>query len=140
MAGAKLVGGAMKYGHSLAASSKAMSLGEKNKTLIGLQTREEMRRLKATQDSTVGDAKAAIASSGFKPMGGSNDQFLSDLETEFKNQRDWLTLSGAKKEEIAMATAESVASGIKTQGQSEMIAGVTQAASIVGDSQDWWAK
>jgi len=75
------------------AGQKAEAAAEENARRIKSETEEQARRTKAEQQAKTGEARARARASGIRE-GGSQDQYIEEMQSEFGRELDWLRASG----------------------------------------------
>ena len=101
--------------------------GKANEKLMRAETDEEARRLEKQQEENLSEGKARAAASGVagKP-GGSQTQFLENVQKEQGIQLAWLKKAGASR--AGMAGKAGTAAGVSTFGS-----GIASAGQQYGD-------
>jgi len=94
LAGAKKQKEAGKEGDKIAQQNAANTKAE---------TDETIRRTKLSQEQALSASRARQAGSGVKSSGGSFDVYMSEMESTFKSDLDWIEKSGASKSNIESA-------------------------------------
>jgi hypothetical protein len=111
----------------------------KNVTLERLQTQQELRNLDQIATEVVGQAKLSLASSGF--AGGSVDQasIIGSMEGAFADQREWVKMAGATREDIAKLSSQIAKDGLKTQRDQGFMSAAAGAINVAGQVNNWWS-
>ena len=106
--------------------------GKKNEALERAQTAEEARRLERQQEANLSEGRARAAASGTRNLpGGSQMQFLEDVEKEQGEQLSWLKQVGSTR--AGMLGQAGTAAGIGTAAGGLASAGAGLASS------NWWS-
>jgi len=114
---------------SYRAGQKAEAAAEENARRIKSETEEQARRQKKLAEAKTGEARARARASGIRE-GGSQDQYIGEMESEFGRELDWLRASGASRSLSARRQGE-IAS---TQGTAQALGGL---ASAFGMGKQW---
>ena len=108
---------AAKRMESAAESSRA--LADANARRIELEAEEETRRLKKEQARRESTVRAYAAASGVTLSSGSVGTYLEEMETEHRQQRDWLASSARDRADIARFEGELGAQEIDYRAQQQ---------------------
>ena len=86
------------------AGKEAEKIAAQNAANTGAETDETVRRTQESQDQILSASKARHGGSGFKTGGGGSfDVYMSEMESTFKSDIDWIKKSGASKESVERA-------------------------------------
>lgn len=111
----------------------------KNVTLERLQTQQELRNLDQITGEVVGQAKLSLASSGFAGGGVDQASIIGSMEGQFADQREWVKMAGATREDIAKLSGQMAREGLRTQQQQQFMGAAAGAFNTVGQINNWWS-
>jgi len=110
------------------AGDDAQALADANARNTAAETEEMIKRTEADQQQTMDLARAMSAGSGIKSGAGSFDTYMTEMQSTFDSDVDWMRKSGASQESIqraegSLAKKQSTANawGTVAQGTSSLL-------------------
>jgi hypothetical protein len=125
------------------AARQQIAIGKANAAIIGEETAESERRFDIDTAKTLSTGKAIAAASGFgsggssglRGNGNSMDNYMTNMASEMRLERDWMGKSGRSRQKAVKLGAQYSSDALRSQGKAAkyngiggMFNGLTQAA------------
>jgi hypothetical protein len=106
-----IIGGIGGFGGGSAADD-AIQLAKDQADFIGMETDENVRRMRLAAQEQVGLSRATAYSTGLQGDSGSSGQYTNKIRSQWQSDMNWARFSGNRRQYIAEKGGQTAANGI----------------------------
>lgn len=103
------------------ADKAAKKAAEEQALFVGIQRREELRKLREQADVDIGMARAAVGASNVR-FTGSAESYIDELRNEYSKQLSYGRMAMKAEQRAVMAGAQGAGQGLLYQGVGDAVA------------------